>query len=298
MEAMREALQCAARGKHPGAARRDDGLMAAFLPGPSEPNGEPPQWSSPSRPGGTGAEEEFFHDVLARDSVGGATPPGVGVPGGSWADAQWDRGSVSVLTALGFAELHVRSALTAHSGSLDLAMAYLCAEELDLLPDEDEQDDGVGVYAPQVGGVGQAEGDVLSGGKSAVGGLFDCAEQPAKGKDAAYRKLEEPESAKAARAVVLRGCAARPAREAEQQPEPQRPRSPVMPVVLAPPSPPPAIVDDGTGGGLRGGAAADRSAQLLDGIDRVPRATDPSFGWSNDHPDYVGEPASPPHLTN
>jgi hypothetical protein len=280
MERVREVFACAAAGKHPGAARRDDGLMAAFLPGPSEPDMPPPQqWSAAVVGAATGE----------RDAAGDA-PQGMGAPDGGpahWADAQWDRGSVSVLTALGFAEHHVRSALTAHSGSLDLAMAYLCAEEMER--EEGEGAEAAAVSAPRVDGVGHR--DDQSAGKRGVraagDGLFSCV-KPSQGKDAAYRKLDEPEpeSATAARAVVMRGCASR------QVPGPsESERRPVLPVALAPPSPPPAVVGQDADAGLRGG-------ELLGGIDEVPRMTDPRFGWSNDHPDYARAPASPPHLTN
>ena len=277
MDRVREAFACA--GKHPGAARRDDGLMAAFLPGPAEPSTAPPQWAVSNTDFADSREVDVGHR-------GGRVPPGIAAPEtapGDWADAQWDRGSVSVLTALGFAERHVRSALTAHSGSLDLAMAYLCAEEMDIL-DAPE----VAVCAPRVDAVGGRAEDRDAAGKHGDrrpqgDGLFSCA-KPAKGKLAAG-KLEEPESATAARAVVMRGCASRaaPTQGGSE-------RRPVRPVALAPPP--------GVGHDAAIGDDTSRGDELLGGFDRVPRMTDPRYGWSDDHPEYSREPASPPHLTN
>ena len=283
MDRVREALGCA--GKHPGAARRDDGLMAAFLPGPTEPSTAPPQWSV----GGIGAIGDSEADAgvgHAELRLGGSAPPSIGAPQtapADWADAQWDRGSVSVLTALGFAEHHVRSALTAHSGSLDLAMAYLCAEEM-----ESEDAAEAAVCAPHVDVVGDRAEDRDAAGKHGSrrhqgDGLFSCA-KPTKPKGAAGY-LEEPESATAARAVVMRGVASRtvPTQGGSE-------RRPVLPVALAPP---PGVGHDGGPDD-----ASPRSDELLGGFDRVPRMTDPRYGWANDQPDYSREPASPPHLTN
>ncbi len=281
MDRVREAFACAGK-HHPGAARRDDGLMAAFLPGPAEPSTAPPQWAA--REG-----DAAFHGVGHGDVRAGASaPPSIGAQetaAGDWVDAQWDRGSVSVLTALGFPEHHVRSALTAHSGSLDLAMAYLCAEEM-----ESKEGADVAVCAPHVDVVGDRAGDRDAAGKHGArrqgDGLFSCAKpcaKPSKEKGA-DGKLEEPESATAARAVVMRGCASRavPAQDGSE-------RRTVLPVALAPPP------------GVGHGDVPDdtsRGDELLGGFDRVPRMTDPRYGWVDDRPDYSREPASPPHLTN
>lgn len=276
MDRVREAFACA--GKHQGAARRDDGLMAAFLPGPAEPSTAPPQWAvcdtdfADIREGGVGHR-------------GGSVPPAIAAAEtapGEWVDAQWDRGSVSVLTALGFAEHHARSALTAHSGSLDLAMAYLCAEEMEILDAAE-----IAVCAPRVDVVGYRAGDWEGAGKHGDrrpqgNGLFSCA-KPSKGKLAG--ELEEPESATAARAAVMRGCASRVAPT-----QGDSGRRPVHPVALAPPP--------GVGHDAELGDDSPRGDALLGGFDRVPRMTDPRYGWSDDHPDYSREPASPPHLTN
>eukprot|EP01043_Picozoa_sp_COSAG02_P045169 COSAG02_NODE_4104_length_5771_cov_9.131005_3_plen_283_part_00 len=282
MDRVREAFACAGK-HHPGAARRDDGLMAAFLPGPVEPSTAPPQWavSDGVREGDAAVRIGMEHGAVR---VGGSAPPSIGAPetvAGDWADAQWDRGSVSVLTALGFAEHHVRSALTAHSGSLDLAMAYLCAEDM-----ESEEGAEVAVCAPHVDVVGDRAGDRDAAGKHGArrkgDGLFSCAKSTKE--KGAEGKLEEPESATAARAVVMRGCASRAA-PTQGGPE----RRPVFPVAL---TPPPGVgheeVPDDTS----------RGDELLGGFDRVPRMTDPRYGWADGHPEYSREPASPPHLTN
>ena len=47
-------------------------------------------------------------------------------------DNLWDRGTVGVLTAVGFDETRARRALTETAGSLDLAMAILCATDGEL----------------------------------------------------------------------------------------------------------------------------------------------------------------------
>ena len=235
-----EKAGCSAR--HDGAARRDvGGLTEQFLAPPAEPATPPPVWLS-DVDHAEGLEE------AAGSPGGGAT--GFEAPVESWVqrDAEWDRGSVSVLTALGFAEPKVRAALTAHGGSLDLAMAFLCAEEIEDVPPPQP--------AVRLPHASDARGQ-------------GCL--PTRSTDAKHAKLgthDEPESAKAARAACMRGCAARPGADGADR------RS--TPVGVALPT--------ASGREPSGQAMGGRSV-----------STERNFAWP-DRED--GLPATQPHLTN